>query len=190
VSIVSNQGVNAFPSKMAIKLSGKEVKETVSEVEDKWQTFVGGSPFQFYFLNEDLALFYKAEKATGQIFGIFTFLAIVIACVGLLGLSAYVINQKVKEIGVRKVLGASVSSIIILLAKDFAKLVGIASVLAIPASYLWMSKWLENFAYSVSLNWGVFLLSGFSALIIAITTISFQSIKAAQANPIKSLKDE
>jgi len=190
VSIVSNQGANAFAAKMAIKISGTSIETTVSDVEAKWQEFVVGSPFQSYFLDEDLSLFYKAEKSTGQIFGIFTFLAILIACIGLLGLSAYVINQKVKEIGVRKVLGASVSSIIILLAKDFAKLVAIASILAIPGAYLWMSNWLENFAYSVSLNWGVFVLSGLAALIIAVATISFQSIKAAQANPVKSLRDE
>ena len=189
VSITSTQGRNQFVNKMVVRLDG-ESHSALQEVEAKWQEFVSDSPFQSYFLDQDLEEFYEAEKSTGQIFGIFTFLAILIACIVLLGLSAYVINQKVKEIGVRKVLGATVPSIILWLATDFAKLVLVAAVIAIPASYYWISGWLENFAYAVELNWVVFIVAGLAALLIAFTTISFQSIKAATANPVKSLRDE
>lgn len=190
VSITSTQGRNQFVNKMVVRLDGRAGQSALNDVESKWQEFVSDSPFQSYFLDKDLEEFYEAEKSTGQIFGIFTFLAILIACIGLLGLSAYVINQKVKEIGVRKVLGATVHSIILWLATDFAKLVLIAAFIAIPASYYWISGWLENFAYAVDLNWAVFVIAGVAALLIAFATISFQSIKAATANPVKSLRNE
>ena len=190
VSITSTQGRNQFVNKMVVRLDGRAGQSALNDVESKWQEFVSDSPFQSYFLDKDLEEFYEAEKSTGQIFGIFTFLAILIACIGLLGLSAYVINQKVKEIGVRKVLGATVPSIILWLATDFAKLVLVAAFIAIPASYYWISGWLENFAYAVDLNWAVFVIAGVAALLIAFATISFQSIKAATANPVKSLRNE
>ncbi len=190
VSVTSSEGANQFFNKAVIKINEKNVSGTIAGIKSTWDKFVPNTPFQSYFLDEDLEEFYKTEKSTGQIFTIFTFLAVVIACIGLLGLSAFIINQRVKEIGVRKVLGASVPSIVLMLTRDFTKLIGIATVIAVPAAYIWMERWLENFAYSVGISWTSFLLSGLMALVIGFLTISYQSIKAATTNPVNSLKDE
>ncbi len=187
---VSFEGPNQFLNKMAVKIDGQDVKRSLEDIEAKWNEFVPGVPFKSYFLDEDMQQFYKAEQTTGRIFGIFTFLAIVIACVGLLGLSAFVINQRVKEIGVRKVLGATILQIILLLSKDFTKLIAIAALIAIPIAYFWMDGWLGNFAYATGLNLMVFVFAGGIALLIGILTVSFQSIKAAISNPVNSLRDE
>ncbi len=190
VSITSPEGSNQFVNKTVIKIDQSNIQSTMAEIEELWASFVPNSPFQSYFLDEDLERFYESEKATGQIFTIFTVLAIIIACIGLLGLSAFIINQKVKEIGVRKVLGASVPSIIFLLSRDFTRLIAIAAIIAIPASYYWMTQWLDNFAYAVGINWLAFVIAGGLALFIGVLTISLQSIKAALANPVESLRDE
>ncbi len=189
-AFTSMEGPNSFITKMAIKINGDQVQSTMDQIQEKWAEFVPGAPFRSYFLDTSMEQFYKNERATGQIFGIFTFLAIIIACVGLLGLSAFIINQRVKEIGVRKVLGATIPQIIMLISKDFIKLVAAAAVVAIPAAYFWMSSWLEDFAYAVGVNWLIFLFAGFVATFVAVATVSFQSIKAATANPVKSLRDE
>ena len=189
-AFTSKEGPNNFLAKMAIKMSGDDVLETREMVANKWNTFVSTAPFTAYFLDSDMQEFYDNERTTGRIFGIFTFLAIVIACVGLLGLSAFVINQRVKEIGVRKVMGATVLQIIVLLSKDFTKLVGFAALIAIPIAYFWMSSWLENFAYAVQVNVMAFVFAGLTALLIGILTVGIQSIKAATVNPVKSLRDE
>ena len=186
----STEGPGAFFTKMAIKVDGANTNETLSQIQSKWQEFVPEMAFTSYYLDEDLERFYNAEKATGRIFGIFTFLAISIACIGLLGLSAFVINQKVKEIGVRKVLGASISSIVLMLSKDFTKLILIAALIAIPLAYYWMNDWVSTFAYNNGINWMAFLFAGGSAIIIGLLTVSFQSVKAAMNNPVNSLKDE
>ena len=133
---------------------------------------------------------YNSEQQQGSLFTIFSCLAIFIACLGLFGLSAFTISQRVKEIGVRKVLGASVPQIVTELSKDFLKLVLIAAVIALPVAGVLMHKWLLDFAFRINLNWWVFLMAGVIALIIAFVTISFQSIKAAVANPVKSLRSE
>lgn len=190
IAISSMTSANAFPNKLAIHISGQNLENTRASIESLWSRFAPNSPFQAYFLDNDLADFYQTEKATNRIFGIFTFLAIVIACIGLLGLSAYVINQRVKEIGVRKVLGASIPSIVLMLSKDFTKLIGISALIAIPPAYLYMSQWLESFAYAATLNWYIFLVAGVAALLIGLVTVSFQSIKAALTNPVNALKDE
>ena len=123
-------------------------------------------------------------------FGLFAFLAIIIACFGLLGLSAYNVLQRTKEIGIRKILGASTENLLYLLSKDFLLLVCIAFVIAIPVSWYVMHEWLQNFAYRINIYWWVFVIAGITALIIALITISFQAIKAAIANPVKSLRTE
>lgn len=189
-AFTSVEGPNQFVSKMAINVEGRNINQTLQEIEAKWNEFAQGSPFKAYFLDADMEQFYATEKSTGRILGIFTFLAILIACVGLLGLSAFVINQRVKEIGVRKVMGATITQIIVLLSKDFTKLIGIAALIAIPTSYYWMGRWLDNFAYSVGMNWRFFFIAGIMALFIGVATISIQAIKAALANPVQSLRDE
>ena len=189
-AFTSFEGPAPFFSKLVIKISGNDTKQALDQVEAKWREFVPGSPFKSYFLDSDMEEFYAAERATGRIFSIFTFLAIVIACVGLLGLSAFIINQRVKEIGVRKVLGATIPQIIFLLSTGFVKLIVIAALIAVPASYFWMNEWMSGFAYSAGINWIVFLFAALSALLIGVGVVSFQAVKAALANPVESLRDE
>ncbi|MEM9326474.1 MAG: ABC transporter permease [Bacteroidota bacterium] len=183
-------GPNGNVNKMAISVSGNEPQRTMRQIEDKWNKFVSYTPFKSYFLASDMQEFYENEKATGRILGIFTILAIMIACIGLLGLSSFVINQRVKEIGVRKVLGATIPQLILLLSVDFTKLIAIAIAIAIPTAYFWMNQWLDNFAYAIGIGALVFVLSGTMSLLVGIGTISFQAIKAALANPVESLRDE
>jgi putative ABC transport system permease protein len=133
---------------------------------------------------------YESEQRTGLLFDIFAGIAIFISCLGLLGLAAYTAQVRTREIGVRKVVGASVTGIIRLLAFDFIKLVIIAIVIATPASWYLMNKWLQDFAYKINIGWFVFVLAGLLAITIALLTISFQSVKAALANPVKSLRTE
>ncbi len=180
----------SFVNKYAVKVSSDDIRTSLAEIEGVWNSFVPNAPFRHYFLDENLEQFYQAEQTSGKLFTVFTFLAVIVACIGLLGLSAFIINQKRKEIGVRKVLGGSVISIVFLLSKDILKLIAIATLIAIPAAYLWADSWLQNFAYSVGVNWIMFVLAGSGALFIALATVSFQSTKAALSNPVESLRDE
>jgi putative ABC transport system permease protein len=141
-------------------------------------------------MDNDFDKIYHAEQQTGQIFITFAVFAILIACLGLFGLVTYAAEQRTKEIGVRKVLGASVSGIVSLLSKDFALLVGIAAVIAFPVAWWAMYKWLGTFAYRTEISWWIFLVAGAVALAIALLTVSIQTIRAALANPIKSLRSE
>jgi putative ABC transport system permease protein len=147
-------------------------------------------PFSYQFLDEAFDSMYRAEERIGKIALSFAVLAIFIACLGLFGLSSYAIQQRTKEIGVRKVLGASVPHVVALLSRDFLKLVLISSVIAFPIAWWAMHKWLEDFAYRVSISWWIFFVSGILALLIAVLTVGFQAIKAAIANPVKSLRTE
>ena len=133
---------------------------------------------------------YREEQRVGRIALLFSIIAIIIACLGLFGLAAFVAEQRTKEIGIRKVLGASVSGLVALLSKDFVRLVAISFVIAAPLAWLAMHKWLQDFEYRITISWTVFLLAGLMALAIAIITISFQAIKAAVANPVKNLRSE
>ncbi|MEM7298439.1 MAG: FtsX-like permease family protein, partial [Bacteroidota bacterium] len=188
--VTSMEAKNGFVNKFAVRVSPGEIENTLSAMENKWGEFVPQGAFRYYFLDSSLEQFYEAEKASSRLFTVFTLLAILVACVGLLGLSAFIITQKTKEIGIRKVLGGSVQSIVLLLSKDILKLVTISAVIAIPISYYWASGWLDNFAYSIPVSWLVFVVSGIGALLIAFLTVSIQSTKAARANPVDSLKDE
>lgn len=147
-------------------------------------------PFDYRFADDEYQKLYKSETVVGSLANYFAFLAIFISCLGLLGLSAFTAEQRTKEIGVRKVLGASVSSIFGLLSKDFLKLVLLAIVIATPLAWWAMSQWLQGFAYQVDLSWWIFALAGLLAIGIALLTISFQSVKAALMNPVKSLRSE
>ena len=146
--------------------------------------------FNYNFLDDKFKSLYENEQRTGLLFNIFAGIAIFISCLGLFGLAAYTAQVRTKEIGVRKVLGSSVSGIIQLLAKDFIKLVVIAIVIATPIAWYLMNAWLQDFAYKINLDWSVFVIAGLAAIFIALITISFQSIKAAIANPVKSLRTE
>ncbi|MFC5410245.1 ABC transporter permease [Larkinella bovis] len=173
-----------------VKLSGNQLPTTLQFLEEKWKTLVPSRPFEYEFLDEEFTKLYSAETRTGKIFTVFAALSILLACLGLFGLSAYTTAQRTKEIGIRKVLGASVSTIVLLLAKDFLKLVLIAIVLASPLAWWAMNRWLQDFAYRIDVAWWVFVVAGVLALGIAFLTVSFQSIRAAVMNPVKSLRNE
>ena len=146
--------------------------------------------FEYHFLDQQWDLFYHEDRVRQTIFFIIAILAIVIACLGLFGLATYSAEQRVKEIGIRKVLGASVQSIVVILSKEFLKLVIIASFIAFPVAWFAMHKWLQDFAYRVNISWWVFLLAAVVAVLIALLTVGFRAIKAALANPVKSLRTE
>ncbi len=173
-----------------VKTSGKDAPKAIAAMEKEWKKYNAGFPFTYAFLDESFNNLYKAEERTGMLYNIFAAIAIFISCLGLLGLAAYTAQVRTREIGVRKVLGASVAGIISLLAKDFLKLVFIAIAIAIPLAWYAMNNWLQDFAYKIAIGWQVFLLSGCIATLIAVITISFQSIKASLANPIQSLRTE
>jgi putative ABC transport system permease protein len=181
------EGANAL---LSVRLKGDRFQETIQRMENMWKTFVPDQPFRYSFLDAKLGELYEAEQVAQRVFAFFAGLAIFIACLGLFGLAAFVTRQRTKEIGVRKVLGATVANIVRLLSLDFLKLVGLALLIAAPVAWLAMNRWLESFAYRVGLSWWVFVLAGLLAVFIAFLTVSYQSIRAAMADPVKSLRDE
>jgi putative ABC transport system permease protein len=180
----------AAEDNLYVKIAKGKTAEALAYLKQVYSTFDKNNFAEFHFLDENFAKQYAAEQKQEQVSMIFTLLAVVIACLGLFGLVTFTATQRVKEIGIRKVLGASVGSVTMLLSKDFIKLVCIAVVIAIPVAWFVMNKWLQDFAYRINIEWWMFALAGLLALIIALLTISFQSIKAAIANPVKSLRTE
>ena len=174
----------------AFRVDTKDMKNLLAQVEAKFKTMAPGMPFSYNFLDESFDRMYRDEQRIGKVAFSFSFLAILIACLGLFGLATYMAEQRTKEIGIRKVLGASVSGIVQMLSKDFVKLVLIACVFALPLAWWAMSQWLQNFAYRVSIGWWVFAAAAIIALIIAVLTVSSQAVKAALSNPVKSLRNE
>ncbi|MBS1947254.1 MAG: ABC transporter permease [Bacteroidetes bacterium] len=175
---------------ISFKISGTNVKPLISQIQNKWKALAPGMPFSYRFMDEAFTNMYRAEQRVEQVSITFAILAILIACLGLFGLVTYMAEQRTKEIGVRKVLGATVPNLVAMLSKDFLKLVGIASLIAFPVAWWAMHKWLQDFAYRINIEWWVFLLAAFIALFIALLTVSVQAIKAAIANPVKSLRTE
>lgn len=174
----------------SVKFRTTDVQETIGAVQKVWTKYFPADPLNYFFLDETFNQQYKSDALFGKVFGIFAFLAILIACFGLLGLSAYNVLQRAKEIGIRKVLGASVQNILLLLSKDFLKLIVVALVLAIPVGWFVMHEWLQDFAYRIDITWWVFAIAGFISLGIALLVISLQAFKAAMENPVKSLRTE
>jgi len=174
----------------AFKINTEDPKALVKQIEAKWKTFAPEMPFNYHFMNESFDEMYRAEQRIGQISLIFAGLTVLIACLGLFGLITYIAEQRTKEIGVRKVLGASIWSIVQLLSKDFLKLVCLAFVIASPLAYYAMNTWLKDFAFKTDISPWVFVVAGVSTLLIALLTVSYQAIKAALMNPVKSLKTE
>lgn len=174
----------------SLKISSNDYQATLSRVEAIWKTHFPADPCSYFFLDEFFDSQYKADLLFGKVFGLFTLLALVIACLGLFGLASYMVLQRNKEIGIRKVLGASVAGITGLLAKDFLKLVAIAIIIASPVAWWAMNNWLSDFAYHIDLQWWMFTAAGATAVAVAFLTVSFQSVKAALANPVKSLRSE
>ena len=175
---------------MVVHAKQGDINQILSTVKTSWHKLNPNEPFEYSFLDEDFQKNYDAEVRLSSIVGYFTAVAILISCLGLFGLATFSAEQRIKEIGVRKVLGASVTNIVALLSKDFLKLVALAVVIASPVAWFVMHKWLQNFAYQISISWIVFAVTTFAALFIALATISFQAIRAALTNPVKNLRTE
>ncbi|HEX5025025.1 MAG TPA: ABC transporter permease [Agriterribacter sp.] len=190
IVMVMRPPAREFFNNMAIKIGGGNVTGAIASLEKTWQKFFPETPFDYTFLDDSYTRLYESEQKQASLFTSFSFIAILIACLGLFGLSAFAISQRVKEIGVRKVLGANITGIVGLLSKDFLKLVAIAAVLAFPVAGFAMHNWLTDFAYRIDIHWWVFIAAGLLAALIAFITISFQAIKAAMANPVESLRTE
>jgi putative ABC transport system permease protein len=186
--LVINLGDNR--GSLAVRLRSGNIIASESQIEAKWKSMANGVPFSYTFMDDDFNRLYQSEKQTGQLFISFAVFAIFIACLGLLGLVTYAAEQRMKEIGIRKVLGARVGGIVGLLSKDFALLIGIAALIAFPIAWWAMYTWLKGFAYRTGISWWIFLVAGVSALAIALLTVSVQTIRAAVANPVKSLRSE
>ncbi len=174
----------------SIKVSPSDISSTLGLIEEKWKKFSPEFPFQYAFLDERIDRIYKAEHKLGKSFNIFTFIALSIACLGLIGLASFIAEQKRKEISIRKILGADFQSIIVLLAREYMKCITVAAVIAWPIGYFVMSKWLQNFVYRINLGLWTFVLSAALAMVLALLTVSYQSFKAAFANPADSLRYE
>jgi len=178
------------PSVVSVKVNTADMKTAVASIGAVWKSFMPNQQIRYSFLDESFANMYADVQRMQSIFTSFAVLAIIIACLGLFALSAFLAEQRSKEISIRKVLGASVTQVTSLLSKDFVKLVLIAIVIASPVAWWAMNKWLQDFAYRAPISWWIFLVAGVLVIFIALATISFQAIKAAIANPIKSLRSE
>ena len=175
---------------LSIRISGENMQNTIDFIEEKWNDFGVNRPFDYRFLEETWDEMYTAEKNLGIIFSIATFLTIFIALLGLLGLSSFIAEQRTKEIGIRKVLGATMPNIVNLLYRDFAILIVIAFVLAIPVSWYVLDLWLQNFAFHIQIGVFAFILGGAMALAVGMLSISFHILKAASSNPVDAIKYE
>jgi len=175
---------------VAIRFRTTDVFGLVGQIEAKWHAIQQGIPFNYTFLDDDFNKMYEAEQKTSRLFITFAVFAIFIACLGLFGLVTYAAEQRMKEIGIRKVLGAHITGIVGLLSKDFVRLIGIAALIAFPLAGWFMYKWLQSFAYRTNISWWIFFAAGGAALLIALLTVSVQTIRAAVANPIRSLRSE
>jgi ABC-type antimicrobial peptide transport system permease subunit len=181
---------SGWRSSVYIKTSPNQLQKSIATAEKTWKELVPGRAFKYEFLDEIYEKLHRAEQNQLQMFGIFATIVLLISCFGLFGLATFAAEVRTKEIGIRKVLGASVSSVVVLLSKDFLKLVVIAIVLASPIAWWLSNRWLQNFAYHINIDWWVFVLTGILSITIASLTVSYQAIKAGLANPVESLKVE
>jgi len=175
---------------VSVRVRSENIREALDSIKTIWHQFASNQAFDYLFFDDHFAKVYLTEEKTSQIFFVFSILAMIIANLGLFGLSAFIAEQRTKEIGIRKVLGSSVGGVIVLLVKQFTKWVVVANLIAWPVAYFAMHRWLENFAYRTNIELWILLLSGLIAFGIAIVTVSFQSVKAAMANPVEALKYE
>ena len=183
-------GDGGYWGSVIVRTEQGKTREAIASMESTFKKFNPGFPFRYYFTDDEIMKNYKAEYTVSKLSRYFAFLAIFISCLGLFGLVMFTAEQKTKEIGIRKVLGASVGGIVKMLSKDFLKLVLIAAAIAFPVAWWLMNRWLMDFEYRINISWWVFVVAGVVAMLIALLTISFQSIKAAIANPVKSLRTE
>jgi putative ABC transport system permease protein len=190
--LVLTEKADAFGSGLTVlaRLDAAQVPEALAALQALWPRFAPGHPFAYQFLDERFAEFYRAERQLGLLFGTFAGLAVLIACLGLFGLAVYTAERRTKEIGIRKVLGASIPNVVVLLSREFALLVAGAFVVATPLAYFTMNKWLQDFAYRIEMGPGLFILAGGLALAVALLTVSYQALRAALADPVKALRYE
>ncbi|MBC7891362.1 MAG: FtsX-like permease family protein, partial [Sphingobacteriaceae bacterium] len=188
--IINERWFNRQNNQLVLRIESPNPQAILAQTGRIWKSYLPEQPFRYSFLDSEWRALYHSEQASQQIFGVFSLLAIFIACMGLLGLAMYIIQQRTKEIGIRKVLGATTLSIVSLLSKDFLKLVLIALVLASPLAWWAMNRWLQDFAYRIAMPWWAFAVAGLLAVAIAFMTVSYQSVKAALMDPVKSLKSE
>jgi putative ABC transport system permease protein len=189
--IQSNEGFGRANQYVVVRVKADQTMSAIESIEAKWKEIAPEQSFKFSFLDQSINAQYKSEQQSGRLFAIFSGLAIFVSCIGLFALSAYITNLRTKEIGVRKVLGASVQGVVVLLSMDFTKMIVLSFVLAVPVAWYVMENWwLQNFAYRIDISIWIFMISGFLALLIAWLTVSYQSIKAAIQNPVKSLRSE
>ncbi|GAB3314528.1 hypothetical protein GCM10027299_02740 [Larkinella ripae] len=181
---------DGWEGQLALRLRADRIPATLPQLQKLWQTQFPDKPFVYAFLDDTFNRTYQSETRTGQVFGWFAALAILISGLGLFGLATFTAEQRTKEIGIRKLLGASVASVLGLLSRDFLKLVLVAILIASPVAYYGMNRWLQDFAYKITLDWWIFALAGVFAVGIAVVTVSYQSLKAALSNPVNSLKRE
>lgn len=177
-------------SQMFVKVKAENTASTIASLGNIWKTRVTHRPFDYHFLDEDFNSLYKAEERTAKIFTLFAGLAIILACLGLFALAAFTTIQRTKEIGIRKILGANVTNITVLVAKQFLSLVGIAILIATPLAWWAGNSWIQDFAYRTDLSWWIFAIAGLAAVVIALATVSYHAIRAAMSNPVKSLRSE
>jgi putative ABC transport system permease protein len=190
VLVMPNANLPGGYRRLSIKIAGKDIPAALAHVQSAWKHYLPETPCEYQFVDDSFQKLYENEQRQGTLFTTFSGIAIFLACLGLFGLSAFSITQRIKEIGIRKVLGASTGSIVTLLSKDFLKLVAIASLIAFPVAWYAMHNWLGDFAYRISIQWWVFILAGILAAGVALLTIGFQAIKAALSNPVKNLRTE
>lgn len=187
LAIFLNRGQTAY---LPVRIRPTDISGSISYIEKEWKKFVPNKPFEFFFLDDDFNKLYQSEQKTGEIFTVFSVLAIFIACLGLFGLAAFTAERRTKEIGIRKVLGASIPGVVMLLSREFTKWVLISNIIAWPIAYYFMNNWLENFAYRISPGLYTFIAAAIIALFIALLTVSFQAIKVAMSNPVNALRSE
>jgi putative ABC transport system permease protein len=174
----------------SVRLTTDDVEKSVESIKAAWQKAFAGNPFEYFFLDDYFDRQYENERKFGKLFSTFAGLAIIVGCLGLLGLSAFTTAQRTKEIGIRKVLGSSISSIFLLLTKEYLILIGLALVIAVPVVYVIMDDWISSFSYRTTISWSIFILAGFSVMMVALITVSYQTLKAARSNPVESLRYE
>jgi putative ABC transport system permease protein len=175
---------------LSARVNTNDMQKSIESLKTTWAKVFPAHQPEYFFVDEDYNKQYKSEQRLSSLSIIFSILTIFISCLGLLGLVMVAVSQRIKEIGIRKVLGASVSNVVGLLSKDFLKLVLLAGIIAFPIAWFSMNKWLQDFAYRINIGWWVFVLAGILALVIAFITVSFQAVKAANANPVKNLRTE
>ena len=178
------------PALLSVKVASTDIPATIRLIEGEWKKVYGSTPFRYAFLDETIERQYRSDEQAAKIIGYFTVLAIIIACMGLFALSSFMVVRRTKEIGIRKAMGATTNNIFVMLSKEFIKWVMISVIIACPIAWVLMSKWLQGFAYRIDLGADIFILAALIAMVIALTTVTWQSLKSSLANPVEALRYE